>query len=201
MWQGKGVATGGPRCLGGARGEDRLEVDALLAVAGVDLQRALAGDYQVVRATQLDEARLLHHRLVLDRQAHDNRGGVAGEHGAVRNNDHLRVVHVGGALPVARQVAVEERRARLRLRPSQLRRNRQRRWAVGHRSRARRCRGGGALARLCPLRCLPLLRLLQRSHGDGARGRRGKCRERSVLFTGGSLLDNPSYGSGSDLSI
>ena len=77
------MATGGPRCLGGAWGEDRLEVDALLAVAGVDLQRVLAGDHQVVRAAQLDEARLLHHRLILDRQAHDDRGGVAGEHGAV----------------------------------------------------------------------------------------------------------------------
>ena len=94
-------------------------MDALLAVAGVDLQRVLAGDHQVVRAAQLDEARLLHHHLVLDRQAHNDRGGVAGEHGTIRDDDHLRVVHVGDAPPVARQVAVEERGARLRLQLSQ----------------------------------------------------------------------------------
>ena len=103
-------------------------MDALLAVAGVDLQRALAGDHQVVRAAQLDEARLFHHCLVLDWQAHDDRGGVAGEHGAVRNDEHLRVVHVGEALPVARKVAVEERGARLRLQLSQ-----QHTWTVSRR--------------------------------------------------------------------
>ena len=90
-------------------------MDALLAVAGVNLQRALAGDHQIVHAAHLDEARLLHHRLVLDRQAHNRRCCVAGEHRAVRSDDHLHVVHVGHGLPVARQVAVEERCARLRL--------------------------------------------------------------------------------------
>ena len=109
------MPTGGPRCLSRARVKDGLDVDALLAVAGVNLQRALAGDHQIVHAAHLDEARLLHHRLVLDRQAHNRRCCVAGEHRAVRSDDHLHVVHVGHGLPVARQVAVEERCARLRL--------------------------------------------------------------------------------------
>jgi hypothetical protein len=39
-------------------------------------------------------------------------------------------------------------------------------------------------------RLTPSLSSSSGSHGDGARGRRGECRERCALFTGRSLLDN-----------